>query len=202
MGFKDFLILSVFLCLFLEGNGSRTHQFAKQRASKYRLTTVSQFTRNHIPIPTLSTKQDRNLHKEETTFHLRIHSNEEANDNTEWLLDLSLNLDLVSSNFRFYADDVPHSNYEHCYYHGNIRGVLESSVSLSTCDNGLRGFVFDGSNLHHLDHVDEEGEHFLYRTEDSLGGMGTCEVEGVPHEISGDVGKDFGQKLLKRNRRG
>ena len=174
------------------------HELARQMASKYHLVAVTQLE-GHRPLESLSTHQGSNLHRHNATFHLRIRSHDDTPRNvSDWTIDLALNLDLVSSNFRFYSEGEGTTGYQHCYYHGVVRGLMESSVSLSTCGHGVKGFIFDGRDLYHLEHYGSEGEHFLYRSEDSLGVGGTCGVEGAsdtPH------GAQFGQELL-RNKRG
>ena len=175
------------------------HELAKQRATKYELVTVTQLEGDR-PMNSLSTQTDSKLHNHRTTFHLKIgnHDNNDKNA-TEWTVDLDLNIDLVSSNFKFFSTgpDSFSNSYEHCYYHGNIRGVLESSVSLSTCGSGVKGFIFDGRDLYHLESYGEEREHFLYHSGDSLDENGVCGVEGgstIPQS------KDFGETMLRRKR--
>ena len=179
------------------------HELARQRASKYELVTVTQLEGNR-PMKSLSTHTGSKLHNHRTTFHLKIGNHDKSAKNvTEWTIDLYLNLDLVSSNFKFYStgtetfSNESRNSYEHCYYHGNIRGVLESSVSLSTCGGGVKGFIFDGRDLYHLESYGEEGEHFMYRSGDTLDENGVCGVEGVSHN---SLGEDFGQSMLRRKR--
>ena len=172
------------------------HELAQQMSSKYNLVAVTQLEGN-CPTDSLSTHQSSGIHKNNATFHLRIRNHDNAYKNaSEWILDLKLNIELVVSNFRFYSSEGESSGlYQHCYYHGNVRGLLESSVSLSTCGHGIKGFIFDGTDLYHLEHYGSDGEHFLFRSEDMLGVGGTCGVEGGSH------GVEFGQNLL-RNKRG
>ncbi|XP_029113572.1 disintegrin and metalloproteinase domain-containing protein 23 [Scleropages formosus] len=66
---------------------------------------------------------------------------------SRFILDLTLNNDLLSSNYVeiHYEDGKPVQSKggEHCYYHGQVRGNKHSYVALSTC-NGLHGFFDDG----------------------------------------------------------
>ena len=173
------------------------HELARQMASKYNLVFVTQLEGTR-PVESLSTHQGASLHKQNATFHLRISSHDDDFRNiSDWTIDLELNLDLVGSNFRFYSEGEGTTGYQHCYYHGDIRGLMESRASLSTCGHGIKGFIFDGRDLYHLEHHGSEGDHFLYRSEDSLGVGGVCGVEGssgVPH------GVEFGQSLLRSKR--
>ncbi|XP_037344174.2 disintegrin and metalloproteinase domain-containing protein 23 isoform X2 [Pungitius pungitius] len=66
---------------------------------------------------------------------------------TRYALDLSLNTDLLSSDYVeiHYEAGKPvlSKGGEHCYYHGQVRGNDNSHVALSTC-NGLHGMFDDG----------------------------------------------------------
>uniref|UniRef100_A0A8C3AIN8 ADAM metallopeptidase domain 23 n=1 Tax=Cyclopterus lumpus TaxID=8103 RepID=A0A8C3AIN8_CYCLU len=66
---------------------------------------------------------------------------------TRFALDLSLNTDLLSSDYVeiHYEAGKPilSKGGEHCYYHGQVRGNDNSHVALSTC-NGLHGMFDDG----------------------------------------------------------
>ncbi len=50
---------------------------------------------------------------------------------------------------------------ELCHYLGHIRDVPDSWAAVSTCDGGVRGAVFDGRELHHIEN--QENIHFIYR---------------------------------------
>uniref|UniRef100_A0A673KBU0 Disintegrin and metalloproteinase domain-containing protein 23-like n=1 Tax=Sinocyclocheilus rhinocerous TaxID=307959 RepID=A0A673KBU0_9TELE len=66
---------------------------------------------------------------------------------TTFTLDLTLNNDLLSSDYMeiHYEKDKPvlSRGGEHCYYQGCVRGKEDSRVALSTC-NGLHGMFDDG----------------------------------------------------------
>ncbi|XP_028846875.1 disintegrin and metalloproteinase domain-containing protein 23 isoform X2 [Denticeps clupeoides] len=70
---------------------------------------------------------------------------------SKYTLDLTLNNDLLSSNYVeiHYEEGEPvHSKGgEHCYYHGQIRGNNGSRVAMSTC-NGLHGMFDDGVHVY------------------------------------------------------
>uniref|UniRef100_A0A4W3I0H1 Disintegrin and metalloproteinase domain-containing protein 8 n=2 Tax=Callorhinchus milii TaxID=7868 RepID=A0A4W3I0H1_CALMI len=64
---------------------------------------------------------------------------------------------------------------DHCYYHGIIDGVNDSSVSMSTC-SGLRGVLMAGARVYLIEPLEgaEAGEHALYREEHLRVKRGTC----------------------------
>ncbi|XP_077946549.1 disintegrin and metalloproteinase domain-containing protein 23 isoform X2 [Gasterosteus aculeatus] len=70
---------------------------------------------------------------------------------TRYALDLSLNTDLLSSDYVeiHYEAGKPvlSKGGEHCYYHGQVRGNDNSRVALSTC-NGLHGMFDDGVHVY------------------------------------------------------
>ena len=201
MGYVGAFLMVLSVATLAQGENG-IHELASQRASKYELITVTQLEGNR-PMKSLSTHTGSKLHYHSTTFHLKIGNHDNIDKNaTEWTVDLNLNLDLVSSNFKFYstgskASSTEYTNsYEHCYYHGNIRGLLESSVSLSTCGGGVKGFIFDGTDLYHLDSYGEEGGHFMYHSGDTLDENGMCGVEGDNSSSQ----SNFGQTILRQKR--
>ncbi|XP_048834413.1 disintegrin and metalloproteinase domain-containing protein 23 isoform X1 [Brienomyrus brachyistius] len=70
---------------------------------------------------------------------------------SRFILDLSLNNDLLSSDYVeiHYVNGKPIQvkGGEHCYYHGQVRGNTNSRVALSTC-NGLHGMFDDGLHMY------------------------------------------------------
>ncbi|XP_056610820.1 disintegrin and metalloproteinase domain-containing protein 23 isoform X1 [Triplophysa dalaica] len=93
---------------------------------------------------------------------------------TQFILDLTLNNDLLSSDYVeiYYEGGKPVQlkGGEHCYYHGQIRGNEESTVALSTC-NGLHGMFDDGIHMYTIEPLKQthsiEGmarPHVLHRT--------------------------------------
>ncbi|XP_077061997.1 disintegrin and metalloproteinase domain-containing protein 11 isoform X1 [Siphateles boraxobius] len=107
----------------------------------------------------------------------------------QFVLDLELNHDLLSSNYveRHFDKDgqifqspltpntpriVYHSTMggEHCYYHGHVRGVQRSWAALSTC-HGLQGMFSDGNFSYSIEPVhnssdQDENTHVVYRMAD------------------------------------
>uniref|UniRef100_A0A4W4FED0 ADAM metallopeptidase domain 23a n=1 Tax=Electrophorus electricus TaxID=8005 RepID=A0A4W4FED0_ELEEL len=70
---------------------------------------------------------------------------------SRFILDLTLNTDLLASSYVeiHYEEGKPilSKGGEHCYYHGQVRGNDASLVALSTC-NGLHGMFDDGLHLY------------------------------------------------------
>uniref|UniRef100_A0A452I6G3 Uncharacterized protein n=1 Tax=Gopherus agassizii TaxID=38772 RepID=A0A452I6G3_9SAUR len=74
---------------------------------------------------------------------------------------------------------MPHTitfnHTDHCFYHGVVRGLEQSSVTLSAC-KGLRGLIVLSSNLSYiLEPVpDSQDQHLIYRSEHLRLPKGTC----------------------------
>ncbi|XP_026989248.2 disintegrin and metalloproteinase domain-containing protein 23 isoform X3 [Tachysurus fulvidraco] len=89
----------------------------------------------------------RNQASEGQVIHLAQASFQLDAFGSTFILDLTLNNDLLSSNYVeiHYEKDKPvfSKGGEHCYYHGQVRGKEVSHVALSTC-NGLHGMFDDG----------------------------------------------------------
>uniref|UniRef100_A0A3P9MM69 ADAM metallopeptidase domain 23a n=1 Tax=Oryzias latipes TaxID=8090 RepID=A0A3P9MM69_ORYLA len=118
--------------------------------------------------------QTRNQATEGQTVHLAQASFQLEAFGSRFVLDLTLNNDLLSSDYVeiHYEDGKPvlSKGGEHCYYHGQVRGIDNSHVALSTC-NGLHGMFDDGVHAYlieplHLSHsVDSAARpHKLRRT--------------------------------------
>ncbi|XP_009276235.1 PREDICTED: disintegrin and metalloproteinase domain-containing protein 12 isoform X2 [Aptenodytes forsteri] len=73
------------------------------------------------------------------------------------------------------TDVVLARNYTgHCYYHGNVRGYPDSSVSLSTC-SGLRGIIVFENKSYILEPLEgATSEHKIYRAESLKIAPGSC----------------------------
>ncbi|RMC18463.1 hypothetical protein DUI87_04352 [Hirundo rustica rustica] len=95
-------------------------------------------------------KHDKAVHLAQASFQIEAFG-------SKFILDLTLNNDLLSSNYVeiHYEDGKPKFSKggEHCYYHGNIRGVKDSKVALSTC-NGLHGMFEDSTYLYLIEPMD------------------------------------------------
>uniref|UniRef100_A0A8C3CVF6 ADAM metallopeptidase domain 23 n=1 Tax=Cairina moschata TaxID=8855 RepID=A0A8C3CVF6_CAIMO len=95
-------------------------------------------------------KHNKAVHLSQASFQIEAFG-------SKFILDLTLNNDLLSSNYVeiHYEDGKPKFSKggEHCYYHGNIRGVKDSRVALSTC-NGLHGMFEDRNYLYMIEPMD------------------------------------------------
>ncbi|XP_024913481.1 disintegrin and metalloproteinase domain-containing protein 11 isoform X4 [Cynoglossus semilaevis] len=90
--------------------------------------------------------------------------------NTSFILDLELNHGLLSTDYveRHYEEDGQLSEImggEHCYYHGQVRGLPGSWAALSTC-HCLRGMFSDGNYSYVIEPVhceNETNDHIVHR---------------------------------------
>ncbi|XP_053732578.1 disintegrin and metalloproteinase domain-containing protein 23 isoform X2 [Synchiropus splendidus] len=96
-------------------------------------------TRAKSPAP-----QQQAVHLAQASFQLEAFGE-------RFVLDLTLNNDLLSSDYVeiHYEGGKPvlSKGGEHCYYHGQVRGNLDSHAALSTC-NGLHGMFDDGVHVY------------------------------------------------------
>ncbi|CAG5865627.1 disintegrin and metalloproteinase domain-containing protein 23 isoform 1-T1 [Menidia menidia] len=131
--------------------------------------------------------QAKNQAPEGHTIHLAQASFQLEAFGTRFVLDLTLNNDLLSSDYVeiHYEDGKPvlSKGGEHCYYHGQVRGNDNSQVALSTC-NGLHGMFDDGVHvyliepLHETHSIDTAARpHKLRRTASNLRSSGSEEKE-------------------------
>ncbi|XP_075036310.1 disintegrin and metalloproteinase domain-containing protein 23 isoform X2 [Mixophyes fleayi] len=95
-------------------------------------------------------KHDKTVHLAQTSFQIEAFG-------SKFILDLSLNNGLLSSDYVEieYTEGQTKLNKggEHCYYHGTIRGVKNSRVAISTC-NGLHGMFDDDTHTYTIYPVD------------------------------------------------
>ncbi|XP_078421390.1 disintegrin and metalloproteinase domain-containing protein 9 isoform X2 [Cetorhinus maximus] len=75
----------------------------------------------------------------------------------------------------------------HCYYHGVVEGIIDSTVLLSTC-SGIRGIILIGEKSFKIEPLESSFtfEHLIYRLEDMQAEPFMC---GVPHH-SGSTNND------------
>ncbi|NXD08797.1 ADA23 protein, partial [Nothocercus nigrocapillus] len=89
-------------------------------------------------------KHNKAVHLAQASFQIEAFG-------SKFILDLILNNDLLSSNYvEIHYEDGKQKfskGGEHCYYHGNIRGIKDSKAALSTC-NGLHGMFEDSTYLY------------------------------------------------------
>ncbi|CAM5170071.1 unnamed protein product [Natator depressus] len=105
----------------------------------------------------------------------------------ELILDVEKNEHLFAPGYtetHYTQTGMPHTitfnHTDHCFYHGVVRGMEQSSVTLSAC-KGLRGLIVLSSNLSYiLEPVpDSQDQHLIYRSEHLRLPKGTC---GYLHE--------------------
>ncbi|XP_074155019.1 disintegrin and metalloproteinase domain-containing protein 23 isoform X2 [Sminthopsis crassicaudata] len=105
------------------------------------------------PYHVLDTKA-RHQQKHNKAVHLAQASFQIEAFGSRFILDLTLNNGLLSSNYVeiHYEDGKPQYSKggEHCYYHGNIRGIKDSKAALSTC-NGLHGMFEDNTFMYMIE---------------------------------------------------
>ncbi|XP_029439307.1 disintegrin and metalloproteinase domain-containing protein 19 [Rhinatrema bivittatum] len=70
---------------------------------------------------------------------------------------------------------LPLNRTEHCYYHGSVRGLQRSSVTLSTC-RGISGMILLTKNLSYIiePFLGSQGPHLIYRSEHLKLPEGAC----------------------------
>lgn len=80
----------------------------------------------------------KNQQKDDQAVHLTHASFQIEAFDTTFILDITLNHNLLSSDYKEIHYEKQKTFFskggEHCYYHGEIRGNPKSKVALSTCD--------------------------------------------------------------------
>ncbi|XP_064171100.1 disintegrin and metalloproteinase domain-containing protein 8-like isoform X1 [Anguilla rostrata] len=112
---------------------------------------------------------------EELQYALSIEGNEHK-------IHLEKNRILIGKNYTetFYLEDgtevTTSPNYtDHCYYHGHIQDIEDSSVSVGIC-SGIRGFVRAEQQVYLIEPLgaSADGEHAVYRREHLRSKRSTC----------------------------
>lgn len=92
-------------------------------------------------------KHNKAVHLAQASFQIEAFG-------SRFILDLTLNNDLLASDYVeiHYEDGKQHLSKggEHCYYHGTVRGMKHSKVALSTC-NGLHGMFDDNTYTYFIE---------------------------------------------------
>ncbi|XP_007251367.3 zinc metalloproteinase-disintegrin-like batroxstatin-1 [Astyanax mexicanus] len=129
---------------------------------------------NVIRLQKLSSRSRRSISNQEPEQYpenLRYQLFMDGNSHT---INLEKNRLLVGHNYTeiFYKEDGSTVNTfpsleDHCYYHGHIEGMEDSSVSVGIC-SGMRGFVRAEQQLYLIEPLSDstEGDHALYKQED------------------------------------
>ncbi|TKC50746.1 hypothetical protein EI555_017875, partial [Monodon monoceros] len=110
---------------------------------------------------------------------------------SKFILDLTLNNGLLSSDYVeiHYENGKPQYSKggEHCYYHGNIRGIKDSRVALSTC-NGLHGMFEDNTSVYMIEPLelvhDEKSTGRPHIIEKTLAGQYSKQMKNLSMESS------------------
>ncbi|XP_043931961.1 disintegrin and metalloproteinase domain-containing protein 23 isoform X1 [Protopterus annectens] len=155
-------------------------------------------------------KLDKVVHLAQVSFQIEAFG-------SKFILDLSLNNDLLSSDYvEIHFENgkqVLSQGGEHCYYHGEIRRNNGSKAALSTCD-GLHGMFDDGLYMYmiepsmHLGHYREETPtrpHNIQRilrvqTQDQLSDTGSMEEDDPLSELMSEF--SWLRKKRRRRKRG
>ncbi|XP_070846661.1 zinc metalloproteinase-disintegrin-like atrase-A [Chaetodon trifascialis] len=96
-----------------------------------------------------------------------------AVDGRNHTIHLEKNRDLIGTDFTetHYSEDgrrvTTTQSEDHCFYHGHIEGVDDSSVSVGVC-SGISGFMRAWQQVYLIEPLGqtEDGEHAVYRQED------------------------------------
>uniref|UniRef100_A0A8D9DYB4 Disintegrin and metalloproteinase domain-containing protein 12 n=1 Tax=Cacopsylla melanoneura TaxID=428564 RepID=A0A8D9DYB4_9HEMI len=97
---------------------------------------------------------------QDSTEHINHLAVKYSINNTLYILDLILNRDLLpASYFEKHQQDGAYvirnrtnaKDIELCHYKGVLRDVPGSWAAISTCDNNLRGVIYDGSELNYIE---------------------------------------------------
>ncbi|XP_017779843.1 PREDICTED: disintegrin and metalloproteinase domain-containing protein 9 isoform X2 [Nicrophorus vespilloides] len=107
-------------------------------------------------------------------------------DGRKFVLDLRLNRDLIPKGYfqRYQQNgkhviDKPTDDVDLCHYKGTARGLPGSWAAISTCEDRVRGVVFDGHDMHYIENDDRFEDHLLYKHSDFVGGANkTCGFHG------------------------
>ncbi|KAJ8406727.1 hypothetical protein AAFF_G00296430 [Aldrovandia affinis] len=128
----------------------------------------------------LSSRAKRSLsseqaYPEELQYALTIEGNKHK-------IHLEKNTALIGKNYTetYYLENgtevTTSPNYEdHCYYHGHIQGIEDSSVSVGMC-SGIRGFVRAEQQVYLIEPLGDsvDGDHAVYRQEHLRSKRSTC----------------------------
>ncbi|XP_007501919.1 disintegrin and metalloproteinase domain-containing protein 23 isoform X1 [Monodelphis domestica] len=139
-------------------NSSRRNNNSYSNAVQKEITLPSRLVYyinqdSESPYHVLDTKA-RYQQKHNKAVHLAQASFQIEAFGSRFILDLTLNNGLLSSDYVeiHYEDGKPQFSKggEHCYYHGNIRGIKDSKAALSTC-NGLHGMFEDNTFMYMIE---------------------------------------------------
>ncbi|XP_074926080.1 disintegrin and metalloproteinase domain-containing protein 23 isoform X2 [Chelonoidis abingdonii] len=204
--------LSVKENTFLQSNSSSSKNNSQSNESQKEITLPSRLVYyinrdSESPYHILDTRA-RHQQKHNKAVHLAQASFQIEAFGSKFILDLTLNNDLLSSDYVeiHYEDGKPQFSKggEHCYYHGNIRGVQNSKAALSTC-NGLNGMFEDSTYVYFIEPMDlthstkSTGRpHIIQRT---LGTQTSKQMKNVETESSSEWSFLSELQWLRKRRR-
>ncbi|XP_058405673.1 disintegrin and metalloproteinase domain-containing protein 23 isoform X5 [Diceros bicornis minor] len=146
-------------------------------------------------------KHNKAVHLAQASFQIEAFS-------SKFILDLTLNNGLLSSDYVeiHYENGKPQLSKggEHCYYHGSIRGVKDSRAALSTC-NGLHGMFEDNTFVYMIEPLelihDEKSTGRPHIIQKTLAGQYSKQMKNLNVEGSDQWPFLSGVQWLKRRRR-
>lgn len=158
---------------------------------------------HELIIPQWRTSESPGGGKHPLTAELRVMA-----EGRELILDLEKNEHLFAPAYTetcYTASGNPQTttlkSEDHCFYHGTVRKVDESSVTLSTC-RGIRGLIIVRSNLSYIIEPvpNSDNQHRIYRSEHLKLPPGNC---GFEHSrpTSKDWALQFTHQTKKQPRR-
>ncbi|XP_063166035.1 disintegrin and metalloproteinase domain-containing protein 33 isoform X2 [Candoia aspera] len=98
---------------------------------------------------------------------------------------------------------VPPNHTEQCYFHGSVRGHVDSWVVLTTCSGFSGLIILDHNSSYYLKPPANSSSepHTLYRAEDLLIKGGACQQGGLLPNSVADIAGFFRPAALQRKRR-
>ncbi|XP_060883770.1 snake venom metalloproteinase-disintegrin-like mocarhagin [Labrus mixtus] len=109
--------------------------------------------------------QDSQLYPDTVQYELAI-------EGRNYTIHLEKNRNLIGKDFTetHYSEDgervTTSPNQEHCFYHGHVRGMKDSSVSVGIC-SGISGFLRARQQVYLIEPLgrSDDGDHAVYRPE-------------------------------------
>lgn len=153
MGANVFSLWLAMVCL-VHSSGMLSH------VQQYEVVTPERLQGRHKRSP-----RDNQLYPDKVQYKLAI-------EGTNHTINLEKNRNLIGRGYTetHYSDDgkrvTTSPDQEHCYYHGHIAGVTDSSVSVGLC-SGISGFVRARQQVYLIEPLGQsvDGDHAVYRQE-------------------------------------
>ncbi|XP_067433350.1 zinc metalloproteinase-disintegrin-like MTP4 isoform X1 [Thunnus thynnus] len=153
MGANVFSLWLAMVCL-VHSSGMLSH------VQQYEVVIPERLQGRHKRSP-----RDNQLYLDKVQYKLAI-------EGTNHTINLEKNRNLIGRGYTetHYSDDgkrvTTSPDQEHCYYHGHIEGVTDSSVSVGLC-SGISGFVRARQQVYLIEPLGQsvDGDHAVYRQE-------------------------------------